>query len=168
MVATRYTSCNSAPFTTDEGNKNYITIWVKIYYHTDLRQHRLSLQENNCAITAIQLCYYYRIEEFPWSSSYCSKGKLACCHKCQEEHRGTWSSTLGRKTCMTSFVKLPSNDRYTLACNLYVTIRELLFIRSLKIMYFFIRITKLVECVSFEHKNCTNMYLKDEALQPVS
>jgi hypothetical protein len=56
------------------------------------------------------------------SSSCCSKGTLACCRKCQEEHTDTWSNTLGRRTCMASCEMSPSNDRYTLVCNLYAYI----------------------------------------------
>ena len=43
-MATRYTSCNGAPFTTDEGNKNYGGVWIPFFHHSISVTHNLSLK----------------------------------------------------------------------------------------------------------------------------
>lgn len=55
-----------------------------------------------------------------WSSNCCSKGRLVCCHRCQEERRGMLHNTSGRRTCTASCVMSPSNDTYIWVCNLHV------------------------------------------------
>ena len=43
-MATRYTSCNGASFTTDEGNKNYGGVWIPFFHHSISVTHNLSLK----------------------------------------------------------------------------------------------------------------------------
>uniref|UniRef100_M0ZLT6 Protein GAST1 n=1 Tax=Solanum tuberosum TaxID=4113 RepID=M0ZLT6_SOLTU len=53
-----------------------------------------------------------------WSSSYCSKGNFAYCHRYQQEHTDTLHSISGRKTYTASYTMSLNTDTCILVDNL--------------------------------------------------